>query len=145
MSHLQIASLTKQRFQLTQLLLQPLLRTFLIIMSLPFAFNARRFLRQSPATFLRQCRTNTGKTFAVCAFATASPQTTHPTIPRDRNTRYPGRPLLPHSPALLRPDGRARPFSKSAPSHATTVLQNPRVGDDGNEMTIEISDRAAKV
>ncbi|KAL2443866.1 hypothetical protein ABEF95_012939 [Exophiala dermatitidis] len=42
------------------------------------------------------------------------------------------------------PPTRRRLFSHSAVRRATVVLQNPRVDDDGNEMTIEISERAAK-
>ncbi|KAL2443850.1 hypothetical protein ABEF95_013700 [Exophiala dermatitidis] len=42
------------------------------------------------------------------------------------------------------PPTRRRLFSHSAIRRATVVLQNPRVDDDGNEMTIEISERAAK-
>ena len=40
---------------------------------------------------------------------------------------------------------RRRPFSSSSAVRATTVVQNPRVDDDGVDMSIEISERAAKV
>lgn len=37
-----------------------------------------------------------------------------------------------------------RNFSSTKPSRATVIKQNPRVDDDGNEMNIIISERAAK-
>jgi hypothetical protein len=38
-----------------------------------------------------------------------------------------------------------RHFSSTGSRAATVVLQNPRKDEDGNEMAIEISERAAKV
>lgn len=59
---------------------------------------------------------------------------------------------LPQSPARRLVKGvrtpvpqSSRQFSNTTAVRATVVLQNPRVDDDGADMSIEISERAAKV
>lgn len=114
-------------------------------MSKPFALGVRRFIHQSPAEFLRQCRTDASKTLGGPPTATSSPKRTYFRAVWQGSQRcLVGFPSS-NSPAVLRPNRQARSFSNSAPLRTTTILQNPRVDDDGNEMTIEISDRAAKV
>jgi hypothetical protein len=114
-------------------------------MAQQFASSARRALRQSPAAFLRQCRAEARKALGAHFVASAVPQKTCYSATGAHNAHHLGRSSLPHSPSVFRPDGQVRSFSSSAASCGTTVLQNPRIDEDGNEMTIEISDRAAKV
>ncbi|KIW32901.1 uncharacterized protein PV07_04414 [Cladophialophora immunda] len=92
------------------------------------AFRAARPLRrpQDPTTYLRACR----------GISNASP---HPmTNPR---RQAPSRPMLSLERQSLTD---RRPLSSTPVSQATVVVRNPRVDDDGHEMTITISERAAK-
>lgn len=84
---------------------------------------------QTPAAFFQQCRakSSTGRTFASRAVTSHSiGQEPSRTFPDPRNLR-------------------ARTFSSGSPARATVVKQNPRADDDGNDMTIEISEKAARV
>jgi len=80
----------------------------------------------TPATFFRQCRAQSIST---------PPPSNSIITPTSR-------------PQLLlqkfRPTRNNRPFSTTTPFRATVVKQNPRADDDGNDMTIEISEKAAK-
>ena len=77
--------------------------------------------------------------------ATASLKSPCHSVGQGRSALYLERLSSPHFFAACRHQGHTRMFSNSAPIRATIILQNPRVDDDGNEMIIEISDRAAKV
>lgn len=57
------------------------------------------------------------------------------------STRIPANPI----PSRRLPRTSTRQFSHTNVRPATVVRQNPRVDDDGKAMTIEISERAAKV
>jgi hypothetical protein len=114
-------------------------------MAQQYGSSARRALRQSPAAFLRQCRAEARKPLRLHFVASAIPQKTCYSATRAHNAHHLGRSSLPRSPSVFPPDGQVRSFSSSAASCGTTVLQNPRTDEDGNEMIIEISDRAARV
>ncbi|OAL39348.1 hypothetical protein AYO20_01218 [Fonsecaea nubica] len=98
--------------------------------SMRLAFRAARPLHrpQDPTTYLRACR---GISNASLQRQTTTPRQahSHPIIPR-----------------LEKKDNHVtrRHISSSPVRRATVVVQNPRVDDDGNEMTITISERAAK-
>jgi hypothetical protein len=115
-------------------------------MSQPLATSATRCARSSTrwtaSAFLRQCRKR----------ATEDPRlnqcTSHPPhlIRSSRTTRNHYTPVSRPFLAFPGPQrARARPFSTTQPSCATVVAHNPRVDEDGKNMTIEISPRAAKV
>ncbi|KAI1618613.1 hypothetical protein EDD37DRAFT_647405 [Exophiala viscosa] len=93
---------------------------------LRLAFSVARPLRrpQDPTLFLRACRSisNSSPLRAV-------PHST--TVPAKANTSRP---------ALSTP----RHFSSTTTRRAVVVAQNPRTDDDGHDMTIEITERAAK-
>ncbi|KAK5081563.1 [4Fe-4S] proteins maturation [Lithohypha guttulata] len=81
------------------------------------AFKLAKPVRShEPAAFLQACR---GRSLS------------HP-VPQTKSVRQPQR--VAHH----------RTFSTSRPVLATVVKHNPRLDDDGNEMQITISDRAAK-
>lgn len=90
--------------------------------SISRAFELAKPLRShQPAAFFQNCRTRS-------AISSSQPR------------------LYIQPPATAIPSQRsqARCFSSSLPQKATIVKQNPRVDDDGNEMSIIISERAAK-
>lgn len=104
-------------------------------MSWPGGASARRVLLRSPAAFLRQCRADrlSQRSSSVSAAAPL------------RIQQCLERPSASNPCSSFGYSCPVRLFSSALPSRATTVLQNPRVDDDGAEMMIEISDRAAKV
>jgi hypothetical protein len=112
-------------------------------MSHMFTANVKRAFRYSPAAFLRQCRADACAGSHRHPATTVSPQRAYASAGRDRSLVCAER----TSSSFVKPsrNSHARHFSASASTCATTVLQNPRVDEDGIEMTIEISDRAAKV
>lgn len=92
--------------------------------TLRLAFSAARPMRQQdPRLYIQACR-------SISNSARIQPLLQH---------RLPIRPSTPVSPVPR------REFSRTSPARATVVAKNPRVDDDGKEMTIEISERAAKV
>ncbi|KIY00537.1 uncharacterized protein Z520_03200 [Fonsecaea multimorphosa CBS 102226] len=96
------------------------------------AFRAARPLRrptQDPTTYLRACRRG---------ISNASLK--HTQMTNARHAR--GHPIL--SPLEKQNSPQSRLLSSTPARHATVVVQNPRVDEDGQEMTITISDRAAK-
>ncbi|EXJ69073.1 uncharacterized protein A1O5_08008 [Cladophialophora psammophila CBS 110553] len=92
------------------------------------SFRAARPLRrpQDPTTYLRACR----------AISNASRQ--QMTNPGQANPRRPIASLEENY------SGQRRNMSSTRIRPATVVVQNPRVDEDGKEMTITISERAAK-
>lgn len=93
------------------------------------AFRAARPLRrptQDPTTYLRACRRGISNI--------SQPQT------QMTNTRHARR----HPVLSLEKQTSRRSFSCTPTRQATVVVQNPRVDEDGQEMTITISERAAK-
>jgi hypothetical protein len=84
----------------------------------------------TPAAFFQQCR----------AKPTSAAPLAHSTIV----TRRPNSQPSVNESRLLQTYG-SRLFSTSLSWRATVVKQNPRADDDGNDMTIEISETAAKV
>ncbi|KIW91874.1 uncharacterized protein Z519_07844 [Cladophialophora bantiana CBS 173.52] len=96
--------------------------------SMRLAFRAARPLRrpQDATAYLRACR----------AISNASLQ--QMTNPRRAN---PCRPIVSLEENHL---GQRRNISSTSIRPATVVVQNPRVDEDGKEMTITISERAAK-
>ncbi|KIV84815.1 hypothetical protein, variant [Exophiala sideris] len=94
--------------------------------SLRLAFYVARPLRrpQDPTSFLRACR----------SISNSSPLRAVP-----RPTTLPAKTNL--APAPL---PKSRQFSCTTARRAAVVAQNPRVDDDGHDMTIEITERAAK-
>lgn len=114
-------------------------------MSQPFGSSVRRVLRQSPAEFQLRCRADAHRTLGHSGRAFASAKKHSHKKPQDRITQRLPTGLYSRLPVASRVGGEVRPFSTSGCARATTVLQNPRLDDDGKEMTIEISERAAKV
>ncbi|KAJ9641241.1 [4Fe-4S] proteins maturation [Knufia peltigerae] len=91
--------------------------------TLRLAFSAARPMRQQdPRLYIQACR-------SISNSARIQPFLQH---------RRPIRPSNPVSPVPK------RKFSSTSAVQATVVAKNPRVDDDGKEMTIEISERAAK-
>ncbi|KIX02403.1 uncharacterized protein Z518_08344 [Rhinocladiella mackenziei CBS 650.93] len=90
---------------------------------LRLAFRVARPLsrHQDPRSYIRACRTISS-------------------IPAERSTKTPSTLSIGQTSTGY----ATRRFSTSSIHQATVVLQNPRVDEDGKEMTIEISERAAK-
>jgi hypothetical protein len=89
------------------------------------------FLRpHTPETFFRQCREK----------CTVTPSPARLTTRAERLKPY----RLCHNIRSLQYNS-ARKFSTRSSSQLTVVKLNPRADDDGNDMTIEISDSAVKV
>lgn len=139
-----IASLTKHASSV-QLLLPTSRLKKQDSMSHPFTPMARRLLCQSPAAFFRHCRSNACQSSVRCSSAVAAPQRTYHSARQFPRLQRLEKSSFPYLFVISRPNGWARPFTTATPTCATTVLQNPRLDEHGNEMTIEISDRAAKV
>ncbi|KAF7509185.1 hypothetical protein GJ744_008245 [Endocarpon pusillum] len=105
---------------------------------------ARRLICQSPAIFFRHCRSKGCQSSVRCSSAVAAPQRTYHSARQLLSLQRVEKSSFPYLFGIAQPNGRARPFTTATPTCATTVLQNPRLDEHGNEMTIEISDRAAK-
>src|SRR5271156_1664651 len=96
----------------------------------------------APSTFARRCRADY---HGVSRHATLLPSRGPITTGRG-DVRRDGNSLLPALPVKRSIGAReSRHFSGTAPICATVVRQNPRVDEDGKDMTIETSSRAAKV
>ncbi|KIW66331.1 hypothetical protein PV04_05667 [Phialophora macrospora] len=96
---------------------------------LRFAFGAARPLRRprNPTTYLHICR--------ACRARLSTNRT------QRHNLLSSNRPFP--EPLSMRMTSR-RHFSSTSTTWATVILQNPRRDEDGNDMTITISERAAK-
>ena len=104
--------------------------------SLYIAFRAARPRSQvSPSLFFERARAT--RRPASTLHRRPATTTTHP-LPASQLCR---KTALSSSTAAPKP----RSFSTTAGARATVTRHNPRKDDDGNEMTIEISERAAEV
>jgi hypothetical protein len=126
-------SVTKHQFHLntsspfvTIYLLQTMSQPAMRLVFLPLK-PARH---HTPAAFFQQCRAKSTSTPPL-ARSTAVTRRSHPQ-------------LFPHEHLALQ-SRNSRPFSTNLSCRATVVKQNPRADDDGKDMTIEISETAAKV
>ncbi|OAP59921.1 hypothetical protein AYL99_04923 [Fonsecaea erecta] len=101
--------------------------------SMRLVFRAARPLRrpQDPTTYLRACR--------GIANTSLPRQLTNP-----RHTPSRSIPSLEKQTSGGVRRRQRRSFSSTPARPATVVVQNPRVDEDGNEMTITISERAAR-
>ncbi len=118
-------------------------------MSQPVTRGASRVLRPkrvcAPAAFFHQCRASSIKT-SQTSQAKHDPLTTFRAVSssrlrsNDRSSRVPVMSL--NAKTYVAP---SRSFSTCTPFYATVVAQNPRQDEEGQDMTIEISPRAAKV
>jgi iron-sulfur cluster assembly 2 len=106
-----------------------------VVMSLPpqrlVALAVRPLARpRSPRSYLRICRTCRARLSSIA------------TTPTQRSQPASSRPGLQAQKPVSIPS-KAH-FSTTPPQSATIVLQNPRVDEEGNEMTITISSKAAR-
>lgn len=93
---------------------------------------------QTPSVFFRRCHKPIEKILPSRHYSlhTTRPRPAEPssfTVERSKSTR-----VLSHGKPY------ARRFSVTAPARATVIRLNPRRDEEGNEMSIDISERAAK-
>lgn len=93
-------------------------------------FASLKSLRShTPETFFRQCRAQCTSTPPPARFTTRAERP---------------KPYEPYHDARSVRYETTREFSTNPSWRSTVVKLNPRADDDGNDMTIEISDKAAK-
>ncbi|KAI9368823.1 hypothetical protein BJX61DRAFT_194937 [Aspergillus egyptiacus] len=109
-------------------------------MSRPFLSSAaRRFSRPCPARATSPVPSSLSAPSSHASRRTLAIQTTPKRTSRVRS-------IFPqYQPSCLNTAEPRSPFSSSAANRAARVTQNPRTGEDGNTLMIDISPRAANV